>query len=155
MKRSALFLILFSTLSLNCALAEDAMDSSKTNEFDGSEFKREEFASHDFDKKDYRQIEGHGDSDSRFAKGDQSHKSDSDDKMGISKDVKNDVSHKANAKQDRNQEIVAQPVHELAGDWVPDKIDVTNNGGFGVAPDNGSPVPYNLNGHIDLQRERP
>jgi hypothetical protein len=141
-------------MSISSALAKNDAGTKKTDQFDGSEFKREEFASHDFEKNDYRQIEGRGDSDSKFAKGDESHKSD-DDRMGVSKDVKDDVSHRANKEQDKNQQIVAEPVHELAGDWVPDKIDATNNGGFGVAPDNGAPVPYNLNGHIDLQRERP
>jgi hypothetical protein len=38
---------------------------------------------------------------------------------------------------------------------VPDKIDLTANGGFEISPDNGSPVPYRLNGHIDIQRGRP
>ncbi|MDX2105552.1 MAG: hypothetical protein SFY67_04035 [Candidatus Melainabacteria bacterium] len=40
-------------------------------------------------------------------------------------------------------------------DWVPDKADPVNNGGFSIAPDNGSPVPYKLNGWIDFQRKYP
>ena len=44
---------------------------------------------------------------------------------------------------------------EVTGDWVPDKLDPTSNGGFTIAPDNGSPVPYKLNGHVDIQRGRP
>lgn len=40
-------------------------------------------------------------------------------------------------------------------DWVPDKADPVNNGGFSIAPDNGSPVPYKLNGWIDFQRKFP
>jgi hypothetical protein len=44
---------------------------------------------------------------------------------------------------------------EITGDWVPDKLDPTSNGGFTIAPDNGSPVPYKLNGHVDIQRGRP
>ncbi len=47
------------------------------------------------------------------------------------------------------------PVRDLPGDWVPNKLDPTCNGGFEVAPDNGSPVPYRLNGHVDIQRGRP
>jgi hypothetical protein len=128
---------LFSTIAFNAVGAKNPTDGSKSSEFDRSEFKREDFATHDFDKNDYRQIEERG------------------DKMGISKEVKDDVSHRANRDQDKDQKKVSEPVHELAGDWVPDKIDATNNGGFGVAPDNGAPLPYNLNGHIDLQRERP
>jgi hypothetical protein len=46
-------------------------------------------------------------------------------------------------------------VHETAGDWVPDKINLTANGGFGVEPENGSPVPYDLNGHVDPERGKP
>lgn len=38
---------------------------------------------------------------------------------------------------------------------VPDKIDPTSSGGFGTSPDNGAPVPYNLNGHVDIERGRP
>jgi hypothetical protein len=47
------------------------------------------------------------------------------------------------------------PIHELTGDWVPGKIDLTSNGGFSIEPFNGSPVPYDLNGHVDPQRGKP
>ncbi|CAN5507955.1 hypothetical protein BH11CYA1_BH11CYA1_14280 [soil metagenome] len=47
------------------------------------------------------------------------------------------------------------PIIEVTGDWVPDKLDPINNGGFTIAPDNGSPVPFKLNGHVDIQRGRP
>lgn len=47
------------------------------------------------------------------------------------------------------------PVMDLAGDWVPDSINLTCNGGFEIAPNNGAPVPYRLNGHVDIQRGRP
>lgn len=50
---------------------------------------------------------------------------------------------------------VRKPILEVSGDWVPDKLDPANNGGFEVSPDNGSPVPYRLNGHVDIQRGRP
>jgi hypothetical protein len=40
-------------------------------------------------------------------------------------------------------------------DWVPSKPDPVDNGGFSIYPDNGSPVPYKLNGHIDIQRKLP
>lgn len=43
-------------------------------------------------------------------------------------------------------------VPTLVKDWVPSEPDLTSNGGFSIAPDNGSPVPYNLNGHVDIQR---
>jgi hypothetical protein len=47
------------------------------------------------------------------------------------------------------------PIADLAGDWAPDKINLTSNGGFSIAPFNGSPVPYVLNGHVDPQRGKP
>ena len=47
------------------------------------------------------------------------------------------------------------PVRDLPGDWVPNKLDPISNGGFEVAPENGAPVPYRLNGHVDIQRGRP
>lgn len=40
-------------------------------------------------------------------------------------------------------------------DWVPDKVDPTSNGGFGLSKDNGRPVPYRLNGHLDIERKLP
>lgn len=43
--------------------------------------------------------------------------------------------------------------HEMPGDWVPSKLDPLNNGGFTISDDNGAPVPYKLNGHVDFQRE--
>ncbi|HEY9720095.1 MAG TPA: hypothetical protein V6C69_21625 [Trichormus sp.] len=47
------------------------------------------------------------------------------------------------------------PIHELTGDWVPDQINLPSNGGFGIAPFSGSPVPYTLNGHVDPNRGKP
>jgi hypothetical protein len=47
------------------------------------------------------------------------------------------------------------PVRDLPGDWVPDKLDPVSNGGFEISPENGAPVPYRLNGHVDIQRGRP
>ncbi len=40
-------------------------------------------------------------------------------------------------------------------DWVPSPVDPTDNGGFGAAPDNGFPVPYTLNGWVEIQRKYP
>lgn len=47
------------------------------------------------------------------------------------------------------------PIQEMPWDWLPDKFDPLDNGGFSTSPDNGSPVPYRLNGHPDLERGRP
>lgn len=45
--------------------------------------------------------------------------------------------------------------HNFVEDWVPSDPDPTANGSFGTIPDNGSPVPYRLNGHLDIQRKLP
>jgi hypothetical protein len=55
----------------------------------------------------------------------------------------------------RDHDKLPGRVIEITGDWVPDKLDPLSNGGFTIAPDNGSPVPYKLNGHVDIQRGRP
>lgn len=53
------------------------------------------------------------------------------------------------------EEEKGAPVHELTGDWVPGPIDLTSNGGFSIEPFNGSPVPYDLNGHVNVQHGKP
>ncbi len=45
--------------------------------------------------------------------------------------------------------------HDELGDWVPKAAEPTHNGGFERMPDNGSPVPYKLNGHVNIQRKLP
>ena len=45
--------------------------------------------------------------------------------------------------------------HLLFDDWVPDKPVRQSNGGFGKTKDNGRPVPYKMNGHIEIQRKFP
>lgn len=40
-------------------------------------------------------------------------------------------------------------------DWAPSKPDRLHNGAFGKCKDNGRPVPYKLNGHIEIQRKFP
>jgi hypothetical protein len=48
-----------------------------------------------------------------------------------------------------------EPIQNRLLDWVPDKVDRLQNGGFTTAPDNGSPVPYRLNGHVGIERGYP
>lgn len=60
--------------------------------------------------------------------------------------------------EDRRERLLRdlmEPHYGVPGDWVPSNLDPTNNGGFTTAPDNGSPVPYRLNGWLDFQRKRP
>ena len=41
------------------------------------------------------------------------------------------------------------------GDWAPSPVDLLDNGGFTHQKDNGRPVPYRLNGHINVNRGLP
>lgn len=50
---------------------------------------------------------------------------------------------------------LTRQVPGMLQDWVPDKPNRLHNGGFSKAPDNGFPVPYKLNGWIDIQRKFP
>lgn len=47
------------------------------------------------------------------------------------------------------------PVLGNLGDWVPALPDPMDNGSFSSAPDNGYPVPYRLNGHLNFERKYP
>ncbi|HEY9685316.1 MAG TPA: hypothetical protein V6C86_27320 [Oculatellaceae cyanobacterium] len=41
------------------------------------------------------------------------------------------------------------------GDWAPAPVDLLTNGGFTQPVFNGRPVPYRLNGHININRKLP
>ncbi len=41
------------------------------------------------------------------------------------------------------------------GDWAPSPLDLKDNGGFTHQKDNGRPVPYRLNGHVNENRGFP
>ncbi len=47
------------------------------------------------------------------------------------------------------------PIDGMFHDWVPSKPDRGQNGAFTMAPDNGSVVPYKLNGWVEIQRKLP
>jgi hypothetical protein len=73
-------------------------------------------------------------------------------------DEKNENDAHSDKQKDRRkkeEKLLKKPVFVSPNDWVPDKLDPLNNGGFATSPDNGSPVPYRLNGHVDLERGRP
>jgi hypothetical protein len=130
---------------------DDGKDDGK---YDGSEFKAKTFIDTSFEKETYRDLFRSSKETDRSPKpGDERDISAySEDGMESSdgEDKKPDRRKKGDLLSERTG-----PVHELPGDWVPDKIDLTSNGGFELSPDNGSPVPYRLNGHIDIQRGRP
>lgn len=50
---------------------------------------------------------------------------------------------------------LTKPIPGMLKDWVPDRVNRLHNGAFEKEPDNGFPVPYRLNGHLDIQRKRP
>lgn len=50
---------------------------------------------------------------------------------------------------------LTKPVPGMLQDWVPDRVNRLHNGAFEKEPDNGFPVPYRLNGHLDIERKRP
>ena len=56
---------------------------------------------------------------------------------------------------DEFRAILRSPPIVKPDDWLPGALDPITNGGFTIAPDNGSPVPYRLNGHVNIQRGRP
>lgn len=50
---------------------------------------------------------------------------------------------------------LTKPIPYALLDWVPRAADPIHNGGFEREPDNGTPVPYHLNGHPDFERRLP
>ncbi len=137
------------------AFAESHEDGE--DKFDGSEFSASTFIDTAFDRQTYRDKAAHS---GKLKIMDKSPRSGGD----ISKAEHGEESVRASEGEDRklakenigkNLDERVGPVHELPGDWVPDKLDLTSNGGFSVAPDNGSPVPYRLNGHMEIERGRP
>lgn len=55
----------------------------------------------------------------------------------------------------REMKDLTKEIPGMLHDWVPGKVDRLHNGGFTKAADNGFPVPYRLNGHLDIQRKLP
>ncbi len=123
--------------------------------FDGSEFKPSTFTDASLDKEQYKEL-----SSSRHRK----EQADENVQSALKKRI-NDTDISAASGEDkvsleyasaqRTEVDNTQPVHDLPSDWVPDKLDLTSNGGFSIAPFNGSPVPYDLNGHVDLEQNGP
>jgi hypothetical protein len=139
------------------------MHDDLRNKYDGSQFDKHSFIDSSFEKDDYRggsrvskmMEDASKERDELMKKEEEKKKK----KMVAEKDDDDDDDGDYKKLDPRNiGDMLGQrsgPVHDLPGDWVPDKIDLTANGGFEISPDNGSPVPYRLNGHIDIQRGRP
>jgi len=159
--KSLLFVFLAALSSQQLIYADEHADDD--NRYDGSEYNASSFQDTDFgkiDSKDLRSINSAVRADRSST--DLSHKESvglklkHSDKNSISEAGKSDDKGPI---KNANGRVIAEertgPTMDLPGDWVPDKLDLTSNGGFSIAPDNGSPVPYRLNGHVDIQRGRP
>jgi len=151
------------------ALGLDALTAGKGSQFDVSTYQDTDFSRHSFidlliqNRPDPRNKPLTADDDSA---GDELFKKDghrpdtagddSDDPTAdkSDRDRKKDE-HDKKRHFDEMSQVYKDPVPPGPNNWVPDKLDPLNNGGFEVSPDNGSPVPYRLNGHVDLERGRP
>jgi len=129
--------------------------------FDGSEFNAFAFEDNSFKKENYKELRSTKD---RGPLGKGAESSVLQDERHSSKKRSEEMGVKAagseNAQGSKKKEGLSAkeklpPVVDLPSDWVPDAVDLTSNGGFTIMPDNGSPVPYRLNGHIDIERGRP
>jgi hypothetical protein len=129
------------------------------NKYSGTEFDASSFEDTSFAKTDYRELQSTNSAGAQLVR-DNDH---FPEKKQKNQENKNDITSNISAIKDSSakesnritKEERKAPVKDLPGDWVPDKLDLTSNGGFGIAPDNGAPVPYRLNGHVDIQRGRP
>ncbi|MGD9680306.1 MAG: hypothetical protein AB7W16_03905 [Candidatus Obscuribacterales bacterium] len=68
-----------------------------------------------------------------------------------------DSDHRCKAREEEKKTFkdLTRPIPGMLHDWVPDHVNRLQNGAFVKEPDNGFPVPYRLNGHLDIQRKLP
>jgi hypothetical protein len=154
-------------------------DQDRDNRPDGSKFKTPTFQDSDFSKNNFTDLLLNSPpraGDKGFAPADQADLSDSGDRkkdadstrrdkdlVSVHGESKSDSTDhgKTNRKGDQAgyfdelSQLLKPPPPMGPNDWVPDKLDPITNGGFETSPDNGSPVPYRLNGHVDLERDVP
>ncbi len=154
-------------LFISCSFIDNANAESHADEedhFDGSEYNASSFKDISFAKQDYKELRAtasvlrplskEGESDLQGDSRGTLLKKRQNDKGIRPVGVGNKKADAENSGRITEAEHIV-PVEDLAGDWVPNKIDLTSNGAFGVIPDNGSPVPYRLNGHVDIERGKP
>jgi len=158
-------------------MSEADQDSDDMGPY-GSQFKKHSFQDSDFAKHTFADLmmqNGPKAGDKDFSPaaqadlttgGDKKKKNDYGDKDHVSfnadkeeNDKHGDPKHDAGDDYDKHFDeisvLLKPPKDAGPKNWVPAEVDDTNNGGFGTIPDNGSPVPYRLNGHLDIERERP
>ncbi|MBX9687658.1 MAG: hypothetical protein K2X27_13205 [Candidatus Obscuribacterales bacterium] len=143
-------------------LEEQEKDSDKKNQILRKRtletFQDTDFSKHDFD--DLRAIDGR----SIFIGAQEwlKVKTDSDKDRGLLRDEDSFAAlliddYKRKEKQDEMKsykEFLRKDLPNLH-DWVPSDPDPTANGAFTTGADNGSPVPYKLNGWVEVQRGLP
>lgn len=137
------------------ALDHDRPDKS----FDGGQFKKPDFIDTDFHKRMYRD----------------SFRTDLDSVMSLGPlELFDDAMKRLTAADDRvfsahdddldtrdrdpdayTYRELRKPIDRMLHDWVPSDPDPVANGAFAIDEDNGRPVPYRLNGHLDFQRGLP
>ncbi len=152
--------VCFMCFALN---AQAQTEADRHDRFDGSEFNPTSFREASFDKQTYKDNEQDGSS-HRLLRAETEEVVIRPGTSVLGKLRKNDVSSVTGETTEKSAERIfvkssfvseLKPVVDLPGDWVPDKIDLTSNGGFSNEPFNGTPVPYTLNGHPEIQRGRP
>jgi hypothetical protein len=129
--------------------------------FDGSEFKKRTFIDTDFRKQSFtdlgavkRRSDTRPDDDAARAR-DLFGKT-ADDRTSYfyaREKMKRDLREKF--RDDKIWKDLTKPNPDALHDWVPKGPELIHNGGFEREPDNGTPVPYHLNGHPDFQRRLP
>ncbi|MBX9722064.1 MAG: hypothetical protein K2X81_11760, partial [Candidatus Obscuribacterales bacterium] len=146
--------------ALDDASKEDLVSPSNNrpqipNQYDGSEYNASTFIDTDFSKHSFQDLfapvdQRSDDMYSPFKKAEFDDKKDDDALFEL------DRLRKKNRIWDKDSYArLVKPVYYQPGDWVPSALDSTWNGGFTTPPDNGSPVPYRLNGHVNEQRKLP
>lgn len=150
--------------------ADDKRQNFNSGQFDGSQYGPEDFQDTDFSKETYMDLllgskpkeEDKNDKDDKDDKDDKKKKLDrltlfSDFAGGDDyRDESDDRDARARRKDKEEEKYLKKdPPQVKPNDWVPDALDPLDQGGFESSPDNGSPVPYKLNGHVDIQRGRP
>ena len=170
-----LFLLLLLALSLAPPLARSVcaqVTFADENKFDGSEFSKPSFVDTNFNLPDYKELQPSGrssmspwmrkderlsaDESAQFEEQVRPNSKKQGSYQGISPAGSGEGEISTRVGSEGLDEMTHMaPVYDLAGDWVPDSLHLTSNGGFSNAPFNGSPVPYRLNGHPDIQRGVP
>jgi len=152
------------------ALGLDALTAKKGSQFDVSTYQDTDFSRHSFidlliqNRPDPKDKPLTADDDSAggelFKKDDHGPDTAHDASDDFTSDKSDRDAHKKDDHDkkrhfDEMSHVYKDPIRPSPNNWVPDKYDPLNNGGFEVSPDNGSPVPYRLNGHVDIDRGRP